>query len=1362
MGSEKLLFRLEQPHGTGDIYIAWQKGSGMYLATTGIDSMVNIFDRYGQIQDRIRLPSLCTGFGWDSDGDLLAVICQAPQLTLWDANTQKKIQIDVRLKDQMSCLVWAKTTPMLAVGTCKGNVSIYNHNTSKRTPIIGKHTKKITCGVWNTENLLALGSEDKTISISNLDGDTLRVINLRAEPSEIHFSEMKLDERMGGENTVSVIVGKRTLYLYNLLDPDNPIELAFQQHYGNLVTYKWFGDGYILIGFTGGYFIAISTHIKEVGQELFQIRNHKSTLNDITVCEKIGKAASCGDNNVKIHDLSNLQETSSVLSLSQEAGLERISWSVDGQLFAVCTRGGSLNVYVSHVPLLTSVCAPRIAILSSLTEISLYNYSSEKAKLKPIAITLETEPSFIAVGPYHIAAGMNNRVWFYDLTRPQPGADDAPLMLKDRQYLGGVTSIKLNPEYASVLFEGKLQLHMIEQPEVCHEDRETIMFPDANSPNLFITCHALTTDFLIYGTDMGNIVYFHVEEWAVATEYSHSVGITNIFSDPAGSRIIFVDIKGLGYVYNAVINEVVAIPNLPNKVSGATWDSNINDRNIFLVHDQHDIFTYVYVKYSVHGPSVEKIGQTSLVSKQTPLLMYSGEVISATSGGQISRLMLNTHDSHQAGISEREHTILESNFHKQIALHRFSAAWNTCEVLKSDDSWRKLAVEAIKHLEIDLAIRVYKMLEDVSMVWSLESISGVEDSKLLCGYVSMFLEDFDLAQKWFLESSYPVAALEMRRDLLQWDQALQLAKKMAPEQIALISREYAQQLEFTGNYSEAHIHYEKGLQENLSREHTYICKAGIARTALHCNNHRHGISIALELDNKQLLRECAEILEKNKLLNDAAMLFEKCHNYDRAAMAYIKLRNWQKVGDILPKVSSNKIHLQYAVAKENEGRYDEAVGAYYTAKDFDSVIRLQLEHLNNPEIAVELVQETKSVEGAKLVAKFFQKLNDYTSAIKFLVLSKCNDEAFDLARKHGKMQLYGEILLNTLSPDELRPQDFNSVAMHFENERNSLLAGTYWFHAKEYAKAMKHLLKAAKSNSKENEAITAAIDVVASSKDEALSAQLIEFLLGEADGLPKDPKYLFRLYMARKQYKEASKSALIIANEEQINGNYRNAHDVLFAMYQELKQNGIKIPSEMQANLMLLHSYILVRLHVRRGDHLKGARMLIRVANNISKFPSHIVPILTSTVIECHRAGLKHAAFKYATMLMNPEYRKNVDAKYAKKIEAVVRKPPKSGKDGDVGDPVEPLTPCPYCENLLPETEVNCINCKNNIPFCIVTGRHIVTTDLTACPECDFPALRPAFIEILDNEDSCPMCSEKVDSRRLPKIDDFKPYLNVE
>ena len=53
-------------------------------------------------------------------------------------------------------------------------------------------------------------------------------------------------------------------------------------------------------------------------------------------------------------------------------------------------------------------------------------------------------------------------------------------------------------------------------------------------------------------------------------------------------------------------------------------------------------------------------------------------------------------------------------------------------------------------------------------------------------------------------------------------------------------------------------------------------------------------------------------------------------------------------------------------------------------------------------------------------------------------------------------------------------------------------------------------------------------------------------------------------------------------------------------------------------------------MHIKRNDHLKGARMLVRVANNISRFPTHIVNILTSAVIECHRSGLKTSAFKFA------------------------------------------------------------------------------------------------------------------------------------
>ena len=57
-----------------------------------------------------------------------------------------------------------------------------------------------------------------------------------------------------------------------------------------------FGDGYILLGFSSGYFVALSSHMKEIGTELFQTKNHRTVLTDIAVNLALSKAASCGDN----------------------------------------------------------------------------------------------------------------------------------------------------------------------------------------------------------------------------------------------------------------------------------------------------------------------------------------------------------------------------------------------------------------------------------------------------------------------------------------------------------------------------------------------------------------------------------------------------------------------------------------------------------------------------------------------------------------------------------------------------------------------------------------------------------------------------------------------------------------------------------------------------------------------------------------------------------------------------------------------------------------------------------------------------------------------------------------------------------
>ena len=133
---------------------------------------------------------------------------------------------------------------------------------------------------------------------------------------------------------------------------------------------------------------------------------------------------------------------------------------------------------------------------------------------------------------------------------------------------------------------------------------------------------------------------------------------------------------------------------------------------------------------------------------------------------------------------------------------------------------------------------------------------------------------------------------------------------------------------------------------------------------------------------------------------------------------------------------------------------------------------------------------------------------------------------------------------------------------------------------------------------------------------------------------------------------------------------------------------------------MLLHSYLLVKKLVKRGDHVGASQMLIRVAKNISKFSCHVVNILTSTVIECQRANFRTQAYEYAVMLMRAEYRQAIEPKFKRKIEAIVRRPTKDMSE-------EAASPCPHCHTSVPVAELDCPNCKNWLAYCIVSVRRL-------------------------------------------------------
>lgn len=356
----------------------------------------------------------------------------------------------------------------------------------------------------------------------------------------------------------------------------------------------------------------------------------------------------------------------------------------------------------------------------------------------------------------------------------------------------------------------------------------------------------------------------------------------------------------------------------------------------------------------------------------------------------------------------------------------------------------------------------------------------------------------------------------------------------------------------------------------------------------------------MELDDNQLLHDCAESLATVGHITEAAGLYERGQFYDEACAHYISVKMWNKVNQILPNVTSTKLHAAYAKAKESEGQFKEAISSYRIAGDLDAVVRIYLDQLQDPHSASEIVLESRSVEGAKMLAKFFQKIGDIEQALQFLVICGCVQEAFSLAQRHNKLRQHGELLERY---ENAKSADYLVVAHYFESEKHTLLAGKYYFLAREFSKALKFLLKASSFTSEESQALSMAIDCVASSNSDQLANQLIEFLLGEVDGSPKDPRYLFRLYMARKHYKDAAKTAVIIANQEQLAGNYKASRDLLFSMYQELRRNNLSVTSDMRHNLILLHRYTLVRTHIKLGNHLLAAKLLMEVAANISQFP---------------------------------------------------------------------------------------------------------------------------------------------------------------
>ena len=223
--------------------------------------------------------------------------------------------------------------------------------------------------------------------------------------------------------------------------------------YGNLVHHEWFDDGFIIIGFSEGWVIIVSTNEADLGEEKQSVRVHPSNLVGFSFNKALKKLATAGSDGVRISDIKNFKDSKYdfiPIADLEDGRVTDLSWSHDGQILTISTSAGNIYNFLAKMSVLSTHYKTSIAYLSSLREVSIIDVSKRH---KPIDLWLKIEPSLIALGSRHLVAAINNRAYYH---RISSSSNNQKVI--ENEYIGTIKDIKLNSTYAAVLADNKVNI----------------------------------------------------------------------------------------------------------------------------------------------------------------------------------------------------------------------------------------------------------------------------------------------------------------------------------------------------------------------------------------------------------------------------------------------------------------------------------------------------------------------------------------------------------------------------------------------------------------------------------------------------------------------------------------------------------------------------------------------------------------------------------------------------------------------------------------------------------------------------------------------------------------------------------------
>ena len=1381
--NKKIIFQYDQKKlGSGEVIYCWQPGDRL-LAFCGENRVVSIVDKMGVKSKDFPLKKAgkCKYMEFDNvDGDTLAIFQdKCSVVTVINIFTDKVLDLEINRsnKDFPTCLRWTKNANILFIGTHNGMIYFYNKKNDKITPVSMSHSSPIISCDWNFEGNLVTGDEKKTLSVTNMKGEALlQNALMKFEPKNLQWARQKTNDTKKEYTTISTIQNNKTILIYDFKKKTNPIELALDNEYGNIVTYEWFGDGYIAIGFSKGYISIVSSHMEEVKNEINSKQLFKNGLDDLSVCDEVNRIAVAGENTIKILDKNTFTEINEEkISIPNNAGrISKITWSKSGQILLVSTFLGYIYAFNVVINETFAICGNLFCSLISINEISAF-VMEDGQKKKLYDICLPDEPQTFVLSNTHFVASIGNKVQIF-VTVDEKGEYLQKIQnSKEKEFSGQVKMIALNEGYMTVLCDGKATLVDLQKDSI-----EKI-FPLKDTDDV-IHYICMTDDYLVYSDSSCHVRIFSiVDNCSIVSDYKFDHIIKKIFPNDNGTKYICIDELGKVFVYSPVTETVLQIyDELPGNFDRAIWDKE--DPNVFIGIDNTNtkIYSFYLILNSLQGPYIRTLKEmdyledldkekanpvvTNLEAGNYPFLLEAGNLsIFNKQDKETTDQILTSHywlfNWKKEGDSEDGH---KKFFIQNYLLEKYQNSLLSVKYLPENEQnsyYDRLGKEALNNLNIEIAAEAFRLAKNISLVLTVQQLQNETEKKVLLGHIAAILGKEDLAQELFVSSSQPEKALDLRMDLQDWDVALKLSKEYNKNKEPFISRKLAYQYETQNNIAEASNLYENSFITNPTEFikkinddydindlelHNQQCIAGIARCAFRIGDTEKGLNKAEEITDKNLVIEIASLCENLHYDLESAKLFTQVGLYEKAAIIYIRLKLFKSAESLIDKIKSPKLLTQLAKMKETEGLYQDAEKAYITAGDYENAIRVNLKYLNNPDKARDLLMNNCKTEAAALLmSEYYESKGKKKETIEYKLIAKRYDEAFAIAQSYNEMETYGNYMLkNNKSNDE-----FKKIASYYEGRSKYGDAGIFYEKIGEFQKALKMYTK-----SNEDKFLEKSIEMVGRIKDETLINELIDYFLVESKNA-KAHHYLTKLYILLDNFKQACEIAITLATDEQKFSKYNEAHQILLDIYINLKDKNLPVSYELNHRLSVLHSYRIAKKLIKLKKPMKAARNLLRVANNITMFEEDKVKIMTTVAIECQEAGLKSSASLWAVNLMK-DHKDAIPQNYLTPISKIARKTYKNDEE-----PMPMYTSCPFCKKDVLEYDLECKSCYNVIPFCIASGKHVVLKDLAKCPHCNFPFNIEEMKELLINEVKCPMCSGEMDPKLVEKINDPIGYL---